>query len=94
MTWFWHGHFATSIRKVRMPSLMLRQNQTLRQLGLGLFPPLAQAMIIDPAMLVWLDGNDNTAKAPNENLSREFMELSPWGRVLTPRTTSSRQRAR
>lgn len=79
MTWFWHGHFATSIRKVRMPSLMLRQNQTLRQLGLGLFPPLAQAMIIDPAMLVWLDGNDNTAKAPNENLSREFMELFTLG---------------
>jgi uncharacterized protein (DUF1800 family) len=79
MTWFWHGHFATSIRKVRMPTLMLRQNQTLRRLGLGPFPPLAQAMIIDPAMLVWLDGNDNTAKAPNENLSREFMELFTLG---------------
>jgi uncharacterized protein (DUF1800 family) len=36
-------------------------------------------MIIDPAMLVWLDGNDNTAKAPNENLSREFMELFALG---------------
>jgi hypothetical protein len=45
-TWFWHGHFATSIRKVRMASLMLRQNQTLRRLALGHFPPLAQAMIM------------------------------------------------
>jgi len=79
VTWFWHGHFATSVRKVRMPSLMLRQNQTLRRLALGLFPPLAQAMIIDPAMLIWLDGNDNTAKAPNENLSREFLELFTLG---------------
>jgi len=79
MTWFWHGHFATSFRKVRVASLMLAQNQTLRQLGLGDFQPLAQAMIIDPAMLVWLDGNDNTAKAPNENLSREFMELFALG---------------
>jgi uncharacterized protein (DUF1800 family) len=79
MTWFWHGHFATSIRKVRMASLMLRQNQTLRRLALGHFPALAQAMIIDPAMLRWLDGNDNTAKAPNENLSREFMELFTLG---------------
>jgi hypothetical protein len=61
--WFWHGHFATSIRKVRMASLMLRQNQTLRRLALGHFPSLAQAMIIDPAMLRWLDGNDNTSKA-------------------------------
>jgi uncharacterized protein (DUF1800 family) len=79
MTWFWHGHFATSFRKVRVASLMLGQNQTLRRLGLGDFQPLAQAMIIDPAMLVWLDGNDNTAKAPNENLSREFMELFTFG---------------
>ena len=79
MTWFWHGHFATSFRKVRAASLMLRQNVTLRQLALGQFQPLAQAMIIDPAMLVWLDGNDNTAKAPNENLSREFLELFTLG---------------
>lgn len=78
-TWFWHGHFATSIRKVRMATLMLRQNLTLRRLALGHFPPLAQAMIIDPAMLRWLDGNDNTSKAPNENLSREFMELFTLG---------------
>jgi uncharacterized protein (DUF1800 family) len=79
MTWFWHGHFATSSRKVHMAVLMLRQNETFRRLGLGTFGPLAQAMIIDPAMLVWLDGNDNTANAPNENLSREFMELFSLG---------------
>ena len=79
MTWFWHGHFATSIRKVRVASLMLGQNQTLRHLGLGQFQAIAHAMIIDPAMLVWLDGNKNTAKAPNENLSREFMELFTLG---------------
>jgi uncharacterized protein (DUF1800 family) len=79
MTWFWHGHFATSIRKVRVAALMLHQNQTLRQLALGDFHAIAQALIIDPAMLVWLDGNDNTAKAPNENLSREFMELFTLG---------------
>jgi uncharacterized protein (DUF1800 family) len=51
MTWFWHGHFATSLRKARVASLMLGQNQTLRRLGLGDFQPLAQTMIIDPAML-------------------------------------------
>jgi uncharacterized protein (DUF1800 family) len=79
ITWFWHGHFATSSRKVKAASLMLGQNQTLRRLGLDTFPALARAMIIDPAMLVWLDGNDNTAKAPNENLSREFMELFTLG---------------
>jgi hypothetical protein len=79
MTWYWHGHFATSFRKVRVASLMLRQNETIRRLALGAFEPLAQVMIIDSAMLLWLDGNDNTAKAPNENLSREFMELFTLG---------------
>ncbi len=79
LTWFWHGHFATSVQKVRDPRLMLAQNVTLRRLGRGDFRDLARAMIIDPAMLIWLDGNDNTAKAANENLAREFMELFTLG---------------
>ena len=36
-------------------------------------------MLTDPAMLFWLDGQKNTATAPNENLSREFMELFTLG---------------
>lgn len=79
LTWFWHGHFATSLQKVRDPRLMLAQNETLRRLGRGDFRDLARSMIIDPAMLVWLDGNDNTAKAANENLAREFLELFTLG---------------
>jgi uncharacterized protein (DUF1800 family) len=79
ITWFWHGHFATSAQKVRSPRLMLAQNQTLRRLGLRDFAALANAMVIDPAMLVWLDGQKNTAKAANENLSRELMELFTLG---------------
>jgi uncharacterized protein (DUF1800 family) len=79
LTWFWHGHFATSVRKVKQAELMRIQNETFRTHALGPFGVLAQAMIIDPALLVWLDGNDNTSKAPNENLSREFMELFTLG---------------
>ncbi len=79
LTWFWHGHFATSVQKVRLAPLMLRQNQTLRSAAVGSFTDLARALIVDPAMLIWLDGNDNTAKAPNENLGREFMELFALG---------------
>ncbi|MFC7626076.1 DUF1800 family protein [Microlunatus sp. GCM10028923] len=79
LTWFWHGHFATSLQKVRDPRLMLAQNETLRRSGRGDFRELARAMIIDPAMLIWLDGNDNTAKAANENLAREFLELFTLG---------------
>ncbi|MGI8458092.1 MAG: DUF1800 domain-containing protein [Propionibacteriaceae bacterium] len=79
LTWFWHGHFATSIQKVKSASLMLEQNVTLRRLGGDTFQTLAQAMIIDPALLVWLDGNDNVQGSPNENLGREFLELFSLG---------------
>jgi uncharacterized protein (DUF1800 family) len=58
---------------------MLRQNQTLRQLGAGRFDDLAAAMVIDPAMLVWLNGNENRVGSPNENLARELMELFTLG---------------
>jgi uncharacterized protein (DUF1800 family) len=79
MTWFWHGHFATSVQKVRSARMMLAQNETLRQHGLGDFAVLARAMVADPALLVWLDGQKNTAKAANENLARELMELFTLG---------------
>ncbi|GAA1987332.1 DUF1800 domain-containing protein [Amycolatopsis minnesotensis] len=79
LTWFWHGHFATSEQKVRSPELMLAQNQTQRSLGMGSFTELARAMIVDPALLLWLDGNKNRAGSPNENLAREFMELFALG---------------
>ncbi len=75
MTWFWHGHFATSVQKVRSPHLMQRQNDTFRQWGMGDLGTLARAMIVDPAMLVWLDAQQNSVRAPNENLARESMEL-------------------
>jgi uncharacterized protein (DUF1800 family) len=79
VTWFWHGHFATSVQKVRSVRLMLMQNEALRRLGLGDFAALARAMAVDPAMLVWLDGQKNTARAANENLARELMELFTLG---------------
>jgi uncharacterized protein (DUF1800 family) len=79
MTWFWHGHFATSAQKVRVPGLVYGQNATLRKLGTGDFRALAQAMVVDPAMLVWLDGTGNRVGRPNENLAREFMELFTLG---------------
>jgi uncharacterized protein (DUF1800 family) len=75
----WHSHFATSATKVRSAPLLLAQNTTLRELGRGDFRTLAQALLIDPAMLIWLDGQQNTLKGANENLAREFMELFTLG---------------
>jgi len=75
LTWFWHGHFATSVQKVRLAELMYGQNQSFRRLGTGDFEALAQALVIDPAMLLWLDGNKSSKADPNENLARELLEL-------------------
>jgi uncharacterized protein (DUF1800 family) len=79
LTLLWHNHFATSAEKVRFASYMAAQNHKLRSLSLGDFHTLAYAMLTDAAMMHWLDAQTNTAKSPNENLAREFMELFTLG---------------
>ncbi|OBB92530.1 DUF1800 domain-containing protein [Mycobacterium sp. 852002-40037_SCH5390672] len=79
LTLLWHNHFATSAQKVRVAAYMAAQNQKLRAGSLGDFRALAYAMLTDAAMLRWLDAQRSTAKAPNENLAREFMELFALG---------------
>ena len=79
MTWFWHGHWATSIGKVNYALPMLNQNVTMRKYALGNFTEFSKAMFSDGALQVWLDGQENTVKAPNENFSREMMELFTLG---------------
>lgn len=75
VTFGWHDHWATSASKVRDSRLMLKQNETLRATGLRSFTDMAHAMVVDPAMLEWLDGRRNVKGSPNENLARELMEL-------------------
>jgi uncharacterized protein (DUF1800 family) len=79
MTWFWHGHWATSYTKVDDALPMFNQNQTLHQHALGNFAAMSKAMVNDGALIYWLDGQLNTSRAPNENLSRELMELFVLG---------------
>ena len=79
MTWFWHGHWATSIGKVNFALPMMIQNKTLRTHALGNFKDMSRAMINDSALQFWLDGQDSTLKSPNENLGRELMELFVLG---------------
>ncbi len=79
MTWFWHGHWATSIQKLNYPLPMFNQNKVLRTQSLGNFNAMVKAMLNDGALQFWLDGQESTAKAPNENLGRELMELFVLG---------------
>ena len=79
MTLFWHGHFATSGQKVRPAYKMWLQNETFRQNALGNFRTLAKAVSRDPAMMIWLDTVQSKKEHPNENFSREVMELFTLG---------------
>jgi len=79
LAWFWHGHWATSMGKVEYARPMKMQNDTLRANALGNFNQMAQAMVIDPALMYWLDAGANVKQSPNENLARELMELFVLG---------------
>jgi uncharacterized protein (DUF1800 family) len=79
LVFFWHGHWATSIQKVRGAPMMLGQLETFRRYGRGDYAPFARAMVRDPSLILWLDGQRNTREAPNENLARELMELFTLG---------------
>ena len=78
-TLFWHGHFATSVEKVRDPELMFQQNELLRKNAQGKFEELVRGIARDPAMLIYLDSATNRKIHPNENFSREVMELFALG---------------
>lgn len=80
LTLFWHGHFATSTDKVSTYQGwdML---QTTRRHAMGSFHDLAQAVAVEPAMLLYLDNHQNRAPGQvNENFARELMELFILGR--------------
>lgn len=76
MTFFWHDHFAT---KVPFAYLMQEQNNTLRNHALGNFKDMLHAMAKDPAMLIFLNNQQNKKRKPNENFAREVMELFTLG---------------
>jgi hypothetical protein len=79
LTLLWHNHFATSNEKVRDVPAMRRQNEIFRTHGRGPFGELLQAVVHDPALLIWLDAPENRKGRANENLGRELMELFTLG---------------
>ena len=79
MTLFWHDHFPSSTQKVRLPSLMLQQNELFRKEALGNFGRLTKAVTQDPAMMIYLDSAQSNKKKPNENFARELLELFTLG---------------
>jgi uncharacterized protein (DUF1800 family) len=76
---FWHGHFATGLDKVRNAFALQNQNELFRRLAASKFDTLTLQVAKDPAMLRYLDNNDNIKAHPNENFARELMELFTMG---------------
>ena len=79
MTLFWHDHFATSAQTIFYPPAMYHQNRKLRENSLGNFKDLVTLMTFDPAMMIWLDNNQNIVDNINENFARELLELFTLG---------------
>lgn len=82
MTLFWHGLLTSSFRKVggkRGFQFIKQNNDFLRQNIFARFDDILAGITINPAMLIWLDGNNSRVGAPNENFAREEMELFSMG---------------
>jgi len=79
MALIWHDWFATSNANVSKTQQMIDQSNLFRARCFGSFLDLFRAVTIDPAMLQWLNGNENFKWAPNENYAREMMELFSLG---------------
>lgn len=77
MSLFWHGHFACRTQNVLFSQQLL---QVIRQNALGNFGDLLAAVSKSPAMLQFLNNQQNRRQHPNENFAREVMELFTLGR--------------
>ena len=80
MTLFWSNHFVTSDSTVNDYRFVYRYNTLLRQQALGNFKAFTIAITQDPAMLRFLNGNQNVAGTAQENYARELQELFTIGR--------------
>jgi uncharacterized protein (DUF1800 family) len=79
LTLFWHQVFATGVSKVDHWDEVADMIDLFRRLGMGSFRDLLLAVAKSPAMIYWLDNNENHADAVNENFGRELLELFSMG---------------
>lgn len=77
MAFFWHGHFACRSANAVFGLDLL---ETVRKLALSNFRDLLFAVSKSPAMLQFLNNQQNKKGHPNENFAREVMELFTMGR--------------
>jgi len=76
---FWHHVFATGNSKVDNCDQMLEQLVMFRKYGMGNYREMLVELSKNPAMIYWLDNNENHRDAVNENWGRELLELFSMG---------------
>jgi uncharacterized protein (DUF1800 family) len=74
---FWHGHFSCRVINSYFQQELLH---IIRTHALGNFGDLLKAVSKSPAMIQFLNNQQNKKKKPNENFAREVMELFTLGR--------------
>ncbi|MGE3275869.1 MAG: DUF1800 family protein [Vicinamibacterales bacterium] len=74
-----HGARLMAARADAVPGNVPGQYEMFRQQGAGRFADLLVSVAKDPAMLIWLDGRQNTKTRPQENFARELLELFTLG---------------
>ena len=79
MALFWHHVFATGVAKSDHPPSSIGQIKSFRKNGLSDLRTMLAELSRDPAMIFWLDNNENHRDDPNENYGRELLELFSMG---------------
>ena len=79
MVLFWHQIFATGVSKVDHYDEIDDMLDLFREKGMGNYRDLLLEVAKNPAMIHWLDNNENHAEAVNENWGRELLELFSMG---------------
>lgn len=79
LTWFWFNHFNVHQYKHNLRLMVGDYEAALRRQALGRFRDLLGTATWHPAMLRYLDNEQNAARKINENLARELMELHTLG---------------
>ncbi|GJM35698.1 MAG: hypothetical protein DHS20C18_46990 [Saprospiraceae bacterium] len=78
LTLFWHNHFP--IQAILDPKYVYRYSNLLRSHAWGNFRELTKEITVDPSMLIYLNGKQNSGEEPNENYARELLELFTIGK--------------
>ena len=79
MVLFWHQIFCTGNSKIDNTDTIIEQTDMFREHSLGNYKTLITELAKNPAMIFYLDNQENSKRAPNENWGRELLELFSMG---------------